>query len=189
VRGMAVEKPDFIGQNFGNDWLTNLNEVSLPQVTSSLPSGPLWWALAAMGIWFLGHALWQRYLHWCGQLYRRQALTQLSDLQTLWQQPTSRVQASRELVTLLKRVALTAWPRVDVASMVGSAWLDFLTRTTKASKAPPTILGELAYLPESQLQKVTTEQWQESIAWAQAWIREHKTVLVDNSIEAADVLS
>lgn len=186
---MAVEKPDFIVTNFGNDWLTNLHELSLPAAISSLPNGPLWWALVVIGIWFLGHALWQRYVHWCDQLYRRQALSQLSELQALWQQPTSRVQASRELVTLLKRVALTAWPRVDVAAKVGAAWLDFLTRTTKLSTVPPTILGELAYLTESQLQQITTEQWQESIAWVQDWIREHETALVDNSTEVADVPS
>ena len=186
---MAAEKPDFIRTNFGNDWLTNLHEVSLPGAISFLPSGPLLWALLVIGMWLLGHALWWRYVNWCDQQYRRQALSKLSELQALWQQPASRVQASQELVILLRRVALTAWPRVDVAAKVGAAWLDFLTRTTKVSTAPPNILGELAYLPESQLQQITTEQWQESIAWVQDWIREHEAVLVDNSNEAADVPS
>ncbi len=173
------------GNSWGNDWLTNLHEVSLPDAISSLPSGPLWWAIVAIAFWFIGHALWQRYRQWCDQLYRRQALSQLLRLQAMWQQPDTRVYATRELVTLVKRVALTAWPRVDVASLVGSAWLDFLTGTAKSLPAPPFMLGALAYLPESQLQQLTDEQWQSLVAWVQRWIREHETVLTEKLTAAA----
>jgi len=163
-------KPAFITPAFGNDWLTHLHEVQLPGGISWLPNAPVWWllvAVLAVGVCRWG---WRCYRRWCGQAYRREALRILQQWQTGRE---SRAVVARALPELIRRVALTAWPRRQVASLTGQAWYVFLKQTSE-TLSPPENLRYLAHWPEHRLAALTEREWTELMDWARAWILLHQ---------------
>lgn len=161
-------KPSFITPDFGNDWLTNMHEVALPDTVGWLPSAPIWWLLAGLLVLKLLHWGWLGYVHWCDNLYRRQALQQL----LLLQEADRRVIA-RELPALIRRVALSAWSRPLVASLSGPAWYRFLSQSSSSAE-PPESLQYLCYWPEEKLAELEEEEWQRLLAWSRGWIKRHR---------------
>ena len=78
-----------------------------------------------------------------------------------------------ELPGLLKRVALVAYPRIDVASLTGDAWLGFLDGTlgtTDFSQGPGRVLPELAYASPD----VSDKDAAELLKLSASWIRHHR---------------
>ena len=101
--------------------LSNLRDIALPPEVSLWPPAPGWWivgvaALATMAI--LAVAAIARHRR---NAYRREALGQLDTVD-----PGS-------ISTVLKRTALAAWPREQVAALTGTAWLAFLDRTGRTT--------------------------------------------------------
>jgi Domain of unknown function (DUF4381) len=98
---------------------------------------------------------------WLANRYRREALRELVLLQP------------EQFSTLLKRTALSAWPREKVASLNGEAWLNFLNETADDSIFqcnPGNRIEEISLRPiilsgndEQELRKLTAE-----------WIRRHR---------------
>jgi hypothetical protein len=99
------------------------------------PPAP-WWPPPTGWCWVLGvllliaiYFLFKAFLHWQHNRYRREARAewrrhraQLTDMNT-------RIAALGALAVLLKRTALSVFPRSEVASLTGSRWLEFLNRT------------------------------------------------------------
>lgn len=81
-------------------------------------------------------------MRWQANRYRREALALLEET------------PPEQLSALAKRVALTAWPRSEVADLTGQAWLAFLDRSGGLelfAKGPARRLEDAAYagtLPE-----------------------------------------
>ena len=101
--------------------LSNLRDIALPPEVSLWPPAPGWWivavaALATMAI--LAVAAIARHRR---NAYRREALGQLDTVD-----PGS-------ISTVLKRTALAAWRREQVAALTGTAWLAFLDRTGRTT--------------------------------------------------------
>lgn len=169
---MANERPDFLVVNFGNDWLSSMHEISLPAAVAWLPQGPFWSALLLMACAGLSVYLWRVYRRYCSNHYRRQALARLQKISLQWKQQSGREKACRDLALLIRRVALTAWPRTDSASLVGQSWLEFLHKSAPID-APPALLSSLSSLPASQLHAMPETQWQELTQWVADWLIEH----------------
>jgi len=176
----AAERAGFLLLNFGNDWLTNMHEIGLPEAVSWLSLTPL--SAGLVFLLLLGglRALWRYYGAWCNDQYRRQARQQLQQLHALRTQQDQRVAAAQGLAQLIRQVALTAWPRVDVAALLGDAWLDFLHTTGGRAEAVPELLAQLSSLPESRLEQLSGAQWQALIDWTDQWIRCHRVALGDS---------
>ena len=64
---------------------------------------------------------------WVRNGYRREALDQLSEIA----KATQDVTAPGQIALLLKRTALAAYPRAQVASLWGDAWATFLVESSK----------------------------------------------------------
>ena len=123
--------------------LQNLNDIVVP------PSAP-WWPLAPG--WYVAGGilalllLWRIYIFWEASRrnrYRRVALKELSVIRT-----ERDAAALRRLPALLKRTALSVWPREEVASLSGPAWHDFLDRTAQTklfTGGAGQVLDQLAY--------------------------------------------
>jgi len=97
--------------------LSNLRDLALPPAVSLWPPAPGWWIIAAAGVAafaILSVAAVARYRR---NAYRREALRRLDTVDP------------GGISTLLKRTALAAWPREQVAALSGGAWLAFLDRT------------------------------------------------------------
>ena len=103
--------------------------------------------------------------HRRANLYRREALALLPA-------PSASLASLPELV---KRTALSAYPRESVASLTGESWLAFLDRTgnTKAfTQGPGRRLVDLAYAPEAT---IPPGERTELIATVRQWIEHHST--------------
>lgn len=98
---------------------------------------------------------------WFANRYRREALRELALL------------PSDQFSTLLKRTALAAWPREQVASLSGAAWLEFLNKAAGGSmfeRAPGNCIEEIALRPST----LSSEDERELRRLAADWIRRHR---------------
>ena len=106
--------------------LLNLNDIILPEAVS-------WWPLASGWYFVLGFLLiimavlvYKWIQRWINNGYRRSALQQLQLLAEGSQDPVKRDSCLRQLPVLLKRTALSVYPRIQLASLSGKKWHDYL---------------------------------------------------------------
>lgn len=153
--------------------LEKLADIAVPPPVSWVPH--TWgWAVLAIVVALL--AMWagvRWYRRREANRYRREGLAELSRIEAgLGGDAIARAQAVAALAALLKRVALAAWPRRDVARLSGAAWVTFLRERSGAqfSVAAGQLLDDAQYRPEA----VTMEQ---AAVFAQAtrlWIERHR---------------
>jgi len=106
---------DFEGKNLV-DLLEMLEPVPEPRAMSLWPATEawIWLGLVVLALIAWGLLQWRR--HHRANAYRRAALAELAQA---GDDPTS-------IASILRRTALSAYPRVDVAGLTGDAWLAFL---------------------------------------------------------------
>lgn len=93
------------------------------------PPAPGWYvvlALLALGLFAMLYWSWR---HWLANAYRREALARCDAIMHN-ASPATRV---AELAEILKRTALTAYPRETVASLTGDDWILFLDQHARSS--------------------------------------------------------
>lgn len=123
--------------------LQNLNDIVLPGPVPWWPPAPGWYVLAGM----VGVALLVQIIRWWlkqrRNRYRNQALAELSAIR---REGTG--EALQKLPALIKRAALAAWPRQQVAELNGAKWHRFLDESAgmkRFSKGAGSTLDWLAY--------------------------------------------
>lgn len=104
--------------------LSRLHDIVVPEAVDPWwPLAPGWYLVAALAVGVVAWGVWRvRQRRQAGR-YRREALAELRALRRL--APGQR-EAAAGLMTLLKRTALAAWPRTEVAALSGEAWWRFL---------------------------------------------------------------
>jgi hypothetical protein len=130
--------------------LDNLHDLVMPDPVSWWPPAPGWVVVSAALVMVLSGWIIRAIRHWQLNSYRREALTLLGKIGG----------SGTELATLIKRVALSAYPRDRVASLTGEQWLAFLDRTghTDAfTTGAGRWLARLAYEPQLTASLSTTE--------------------------------
>lgn len=153
--------------------LRSLKDIALPAPVSWMPQ--TWgWALVAivlaviLVVWF-----WQWLRRYRANAYRREALRLLANLETEIRNPLTRTEAVRSLAVLLKRVALAAWPREDVASLSSTAWVRFLNEhDCHLGSALTRALDDLEYHAEAARADASTST-DDLISAARGWIERH----------------
>lgn len=152
------------------DPVAGLVDIPLPAPVSLWPQ--TWPARILLVVVLLGLAVGTVRVihHWRVNRYRRQALSELRGIEARAGSLTP-ADLARALASLLRRTALAAFPRDEVAALSGAAWLAFLDRTDTArafSQGPGRALEISAYGPtagsdaKGQIQAV------------RAWIRGHR---------------
>lgn len=101
--------------------LDRLHDLVTPPPVPWWPPAPGWAIVLALFALLLLGLLLKVFMHWQANRYRREALSLLENT------PPAGLSA------LLKRVALTVWPREEVADLTGDRWLRFLDRTAKTN--------------------------------------------------------
>jgi len=106
-----------------------LRGFHLPAPVSWWPPAPGWWALAALALIVAALAYWiqvyRRHNRWRGRALKELARLREAAPELLL----------RELSVLLRRVAISRFPRRDVAAISGEAWLSFLDGTLDSGTA------------------------------------------------------
>jgi hypothetical protein len=99
--------------------LSNLKDIVVPPEVPLWPPAPGWWILAvgcvAAGAILVAVVV-DRHRR---NAYRRRALLELDHVE------------AHDISAVLKRAALVAWPRAEVASLTGEEWRAFLDRSAR----------------------------------------------------------
>lgn len=153
--------------------LAGLHDVVAPAPVSWAPQTVGWAVLAAalvvLLVWW-GWRAWRRAL---ANRYRKVALAEVE--RVLRDDPSSGRAALGAINEILKRTALTAWPRTEVASLAGEDWLEFLDATAGGEhfrEGPGRALADQVYAPG-----VLSADEDERRAFLEAvrrWIRHHR---------------
>lgn len=156
--------------------LQNLNDIFRPAEIGWWPLATGWYVLLALlcvlAVWLVFHI----YTRWIKNQYRREALSQLKQLESGFQNPANRDVSLRQIPSLLKRTAITAYPREQVASLTGKPWFAFLNATQKTpafNSANSATLEKIAYSADS-LTTVDTASALALISASRYWLRQHR---------------
>ncbi len=132
--------------------LDNLRDIFVPEAPSLWPPATEFWLLVAVLIVAVAIVVfqWRRALR--ANAYRRAGLALLKGAGTV-----------HEVSVILKRVALSAFPREQVASLYGDEWAAFLRKTCTQKDFAPLVQAE----PDTP---VSTDV----MRLADVWIRHHR---------------
>jgi len=111
--------------------LQNLNDIVLPATVGWWPLAGGWYFLFGLLLMAFAWFAYRSLRHWIGNRYRRAALLELQLLAQGIQTVSNRETSLRQLPVLLKRTALCAYPRSQVASLSGKDWFRFLNSKLK----------------------------------------------------------
>jgi hypothetical protein len=114
---------------FGNYALGAFVEVVPPGSLSWWPQTTGWLCLGLICAVFGGLAAWKKLRHWHANRYRREAALEIRKLASNPAEESVLPQLNR----LLKRVALAAYLREDVAMLSGRPWAEFLNQQCEAA--------------------------------------------------------
>jgi hypothetical protein len=124
--------------------LDRLHDIVVPPAAPWWPPAPGWDCVLVLVLLIVLVLLVRGFIHWQRNRYRREALAEFRRLERRLHDPAQRVAALTALAALLKRVALTAYPRGEVASLTGAMWFDFLDRTGGTTAFRAGVGGKLA---------------------------------------------
>jgi hypothetical protein len=144
-------------------------------------------------LWLLGVvsvlafvALVRGIVRWQQNRYRREALAELRRLESAMEDASRQRPTLIDLAALLKRTALTACGREQVATLTGPAWFAFLDRTGGTRFG-----GGLGAALEQSIYHSADAPWEtararELIGEIRAWIRHHRAIADGESDATAD---
>lgn len=156
--------------------LDNLHDIVEPAAISWWPPATgLWILLALLLVWMIaiGLRFWIRYRR---NGYRREALALLKQITPELLHSQTRGSALAEVAVLLKRTALSAYPREEVAELSGEQWLAFLDRSSHThdfSQGAAAIIGIISWQPQAGA-KLSDQELKEIINSVQHWINSHR---------------
>jgi len=127
--------------NPGN--LQNLHDIVVPADVAWWPWAPGWYVVAGAVMVALAYFVYRKLRQVRKNRYRVLALRELAEIRQ-----GSETAAVLQIPVLLKRAALSAWPRAEVAALSGADWHRFLDRTAATnqfSSGAGQVLDSLAY--------------------------------------------
>jgi len=151
--------------------LSNLRDIVVPPPVPWWPPAPGWWFVAAVVLIAAAVLASRMWRWWKSNAYRREALLEI--------ELASSIQAISEI---LKRAALVAFPRTEVASLSGQVWIDWLSKSGR--EAVPDAVAEA--LSRGVCDPAYNEHLDESAGFARRWIRRHEVQKSELKAEATE---
>jgi LPXTG-motif cell wall-anchored protein len=156
-----------------------LHKTPPPEPIKWVPQTMGWYVL--LGLLIVAAAWWgyRRFRRFRGNRYRRLALDELRAIENSLARPETRVGAIAEIPNLLKRTALSVFPRNEVAGLSGEEWFAFLDRTMgghEFGSAEGRILSELAYAPAPLLEGLSDQSIDDLLRLVRRWIQAHAAI-------------
>jgi len=152
--------------------LKALADIDVPPPVSWWPETWGWTLLAVVLAVVVAFAVWRWLRHRRLNRYRREALALLARLSG-----DNTEDAAREISELLKRVALAAWPRIEVASLSGDTWVTFLREHgggTEIGAEAARLLGDGEYRASNGRDGISNGQVRVLADTAGLWIEKHR---------------
>ena len=157
--------------------LQNLKDIVLPAQVSWWPLAAGWYFLFAIGLiiftWF-GYRLLKR---WSSNRYRRAALDEFHLLEKEMQNDARRADSLRQVPVLLKRTALSVYPRKQVAALTGKNWHRFLNSKINKRLFTGTVaetLDQVSYSADG-FNQVTPQASTALFKATHHWLKHHRT--------------
>lgn len=154
-----------------NTSLQNLHDIAVPVPVSWWPLAPGWYVLAAVVAMALLAGLFFLLRRYRQNRYRRLALGELSLMR-------EGAMPLYLLPALLKRTALAAWPREQVASMSGTDWHAFLDQSAGVDlfgSGSGRLLDRLSY-GSAEPDRLSESESSQLLKASEVWLRGHRSV-------------
>ena len=154
----------------------DLRDIMVPEEVGLWPPAPFVWVLLGAAGAGLAVLAWRGIALWKAGAYRWAGLACLAQIEGQLVIPGSEVAALHELSVLLKRVALAAFPRKEVAPLCGDNWLRFLDRTCKGSTfiTGSGRLRAAATYAAPKASQVNADDCTQLVNLARTWIKGHR---------------
>ncbi len=146
-----------------------IKDIHLPDTVSWWPPAPGYWLLLALivliiaGVYLI-HIIRQR------NRVKKSALAELKIIKQHYQQQADDKTLVNALAALLRRAAISSYPRSDCASLTGKAWLSWLDKQLKQtpsfSNGPGYLLLEFNYSNASHANDI-----QQLLSLTESWIK------------------
>ena len=153
----------------GTDLLAQLRDIHLPTAISAWPPAPGWFVVAGMFLVFVAAIMlycWRRQV--LAKRGRRLALQELQHIKQRFTQPNQAVLAMVELAVLVKRAALSYYPREQVASLHGERWLNFLA---SSGDMPEFLHGEARLIADAPYRHCKPDDPDHLCTLVETWLK------------------
>ena len=144
-----------------------MHGLVMPDPVTWLPITSGWWILFAWLLAVLTIVVWYGLMRRRRNRYRRAALAALKSIDS--EPELGPFEMAQRIALLLKRTALAAYPRSQVASLSGSEWAEFLIASANEDRQiaeAAELLAAAAYRPDADGRVLS--------APARRWIRKHR---------------
>jgi hypothetical protein len=144
-----------------------MHDLVMPEPVAWLPETPGWWIVFGWLFAVLILAAWQAVKRRRRNRYRRDALAELKLIEA--QPELGPAESAQHVAALIKRTALAAYPRKDVAALYGADWAQFLKDSAGNDRHivdAADMLAVAAYHPDADGHKLSQP--------ARRWIRLHR---------------
>lgn len=148
--------------------LAGLQELPPPDPISYAPATAGWVVIGALLLALLIYLAWRAAKRWRANAYRRAALAELTAIE--------KTVAIGTLPALLKRTAMAATSREEVAGLNGQEWLRFLDRTLGGesfTRGHGQLLTRIAYRNQPQLDDIPRDDVVQLLQLSRRWIKHH----------------
>jgi hypothetical protein len=148
--------------------------VVLAPVAPWWPLAPGWYLLAGLLVVWVVWVLWYRRKRRLAKRYRVEAVAQLRALRRERADPDKQ---AAQILVLLKRTALGAYPRIDVAALQGAAWWRFLDLSggkPRFADGLGAFAEQLAYARQGD-QTTAARDLKRLYRAAEQWIKRHRS--------------
>lgn len=154
-----------------NPDLSQLRDIHMPEPVSWWPPAPGWWLLLVALLSIIA-LLWGAYRYRQRNAWRRIALAELSRLHQQYQtQLFVPHLVVGQLSVLLRRVAISRFPREEAASLSGDQWLAFLDRSRRDGARFQSDLGRLLVVaPYAPQTAIAPEEMNSLFTLCKNWI-------------------
>ena len=156
--------------------LLNLNDIVLPEAVNWWPLASGWYYLIGFLLLVLAWFIYKTIQGWNSNRYRRAALHQLQLLAIEIKDNEKRDAGLRQVPVLLKRIALSVYPRSQIASLTGKNWHDFLNSkvsTASFTEATAGVLDKISY-SVGDLNTVDTDAADKLLKACKHWLKHHQ---------------
>ncbi|OYR14794.1 DUF4381 domain-containing protein [Brucella thiophenivorans] len=170
-----MEPPAPILDPMAETALRSLKDIVVPPPISWMPQT---WGWAVLGLILLAGiliVLLKAAQHYRANAYRREALSILSEIGNRLDDPRTRMAALAEISALVKRTAMVAWPRHDVADLTGKTWAEFLAAhsPTNSGHLLEKLVNDIEYRNEEFVSRLPSKLNSELIKATRNWIEQH----------------